>query len=91
MIYQTYWQYIVKITDGRDRTEVLLELLNEYNIPTANAYQPLCHQQEIYSGFLSEHGFKKSEDFITKIFSLPMYVELEDEQVNYICDCIEKL
>lgn len=90
-IFQSWWQYIVKITDGRDRTEVLLELLNEYNIPTANAYQPLCHQQQIYSGFLSEHGFEKSEDFITKIFSLPMYVELEDEQVNYICDCIEKL
>jgi len=90
-IYQTWWQYIVKIIDGRDRTEVLLQLLNGYNIPTANAYQPLCHQQEIYSGFLSGHGFKKSEDFITKIFSLPMYVELEDEQVNYICDCIEKL
>ena len=90
-IYQTWWQYIVKIIDGRDRTEVLLQLLNGYNIPTANAYQPLCHQQEIYSGFLSKHGFEKSEDFITKIFSLPMYVELEDEQVNYICDCIEKL
>ena len=90
-ILQSWWQYIVKITDGRDRTEILLKLLNHYNIPTANAYQPLCHQQEIYSGFLSGHGFKKSEDFITKIFSLPMYVELEDEQVNYICDCIEKL
>ena len=46
---------------------------------------------KIYDEFLSKKGFKKSEDFITKIFSLPMYVELEDEQVNYICDCIEKL
>ena len=90
-VYQTWWQYIVKIIDGRDRTEVLLKLLNDCNIPTANAYQPLCHQQKIYDEFLSKKGFKKSEDFITKIFSLPMYVELEDEQVNYICDCIEKL
>ena len=90
-VYQTWWQYIVKIIDGRDRTKVLLKLLNKYDIPTANAYQPLCHQQKIYDEFLSKKGFKKSEDFITKIFSLPMYVELEDEQVNYICDCIEKL
>tara|TARA_R110000851_G_scaffold61718_2_gene142162 strand:+ start:797 stop:1948 length:1152 start_codon:yes stop_codon:yes gene_type:complete len=90
-IYQSWWQYIVKITDGRDRTKILLQLLNDYNIPTANAYQPLCHQQKIYGNFLSRYGFKKSENFITKIFSLPVYVELDDEQVNYICDCIEKL
>ena len=90
-VYQTWWQYIVRIIDGRDRTEVLLKLLNDYNIPTANAYQPLCHQQKIYDKFLSKKGFKNSNSFITKIFSLPMYVELTDEEVNYICDCIHKL
>ena len=91
MIKQTYWQYIVKITDGRDRTETLLRLLDEYEIPTANAYSPLCHEQEIYKGYLSSNGYKNSEEFITKIFSLPMYVEMTDEQVHYICRTIEEL
>ena len=90
-IKQTYWQYIVKITDGRDRTETLLRLLDEYEIPTANAYSPLCHEQEIYKPWLSPKGYKNAEEFITKIFSLPMYVEMTDEQVHYICDSIEKL
>jgi len=90
-IKQTYWQYIVKITDGRDRTETLLRLLDEYQIPTANAYSPLCHEQEIYKDYLSSNGYENSEDFITKIFSLPMYVEMTDEQVNYICRTIEEL
>jgi len=90
-IKQTYWQYIVKITDGRDRTETLLRLLDEYQIPTANAYSPLCHEQEIYKGYLSSNGYKNSEEFITKIFSLPMYVEMTDEQVHYICRTIEEL
>ena len=90
-IKQTYWQYIVKITDGRDRTETLLRLLDEYEIPTANAYSPLCHEQEIYKGYLSSNGYKNSEEFITKIFSLPMYVEMTDEQVHYICRTIEEL
>jgi len=91
MIYQSWWQYIVKITDGRDRTQILLKLLNDFNIPTANAYQPLCHQQKIYEKFLSKNNFDNSEDFIIKIFSLPMYVELKDEQVHYVCDCLGKL
>jgi perosamine synthetase len=91
MIYQSWWQYIVKITDERDRTQILLKLLNDFNIPTANAYQPLCHQQKIYEKFLSKNNFDNSEDFIIKIFSLPMYVELKDEQVHYVCDCLGKL
>ena len=90
-IHQTWWQYIVTITDDRDRTETLLKLLNEFQIPTANAYHPLCHQQEIYKNYLSENGYKNSEDFIQKIFSLPMYVELEENQLNYICECLEKI
>ena len=90
-IKQTYWQYIVKITDDRDRTETLLRLLDEYKIPTANAYSPLCHEQEIYKDYLSPNGYKNSEEFITKIFSLPMYVEMTDEQVHYICRTIEEL
>ena len=91
-IKQTYWQYIVKITDDkRDRTTELLRLLDEYKIPTANAYSPLCHEQEIYKDYLSPNGYKNSEEFITKIFSLPMYVEMTDEQVHYICRTIEQL
>ena len=91
-IKQTYWQYIVKIIDDRrDRTTELLRLLDVHKIPTANAYSPLCHEQEIYKPWLSPKGYKNAEEFITKIFSLPMYVEMTDEQVNYICRTIEEL
>ena len=91
-IKQTYWQYIVKIIDEkRDRTTELLRLLDIYKIPTANAYSPLCHEQKIYRPWLSPKGYKNAEEFITKIFSLPMYVEMTDEQAHYICDSIEEL
>ena len=91
-IKQTYWQYIVKIIDEkRDRTTELLRLLDVYKIPTANAYSPLCHEQKIYRPWLSPKGYKNAEEFITKIFSLPMYVEMTDEQAHYICDSIEEL
>ncbi len=89
--FQSWWQYVVKIVDGRDRTDALLKLLYNFNIPTANAYQPLCHQQDIYDNYLSEKSYKNADDFIDKIFSLPMYVELEDEQIHYICDSLESM
>lgn len=91
LVFQSWWQYVVKIIDGRDRTDALLKLLYNFNIPTANAYQPLCHQQKIYSEYLSEHPYENSDDFINKIFSLPLYVELEDEQIHYICDSLESI
>lgn len=86
-IYQSWWQYIVKIKN-KDRTKLCL-LLSKLGIPTANAYQPLCHQQKIYKKYLSKNGFENAEGFINRIFSLPLYVELKEEEIDYVCDALE--
>ncbi len=83
-VYQSYWQYIVRIRKHWDREEFCKKLLDEHKIPTANAYSPLCHQQKIYKNYLSSFGFKNSEKMIKEIFSLPMYVELSTDNINYI-------
>jgi len=90
-IQQSWWQYIVKINDGRARTTLLKKLLDEYKIPTANAYWPLCHQQSIYKDYLSPHGYKNSEELIMKVFSLPMYYELAITQVYEICEALREM
>jgi dTDP-4-amino-4,6-dideoxygalactose transaminase len=90
-IRQSWWQYIVKINDGRARTTLLKKLLDEYKIPTANAYWPLCHQQSIYKDYLSPHGYKNSEELIMKHFSLPMYYELAISQVWEICEALREM
>ena len=90
-IRQSWWQYIVKINDGRPRTTLLKKLLDKYKIPTANAYWPLCHQQSIYKDYLSPHGYKNSEELIMQIFSLPMYYELKIVQLYEICEALREV
>ena len=91
MVYQSWWQYICHIDTHWDREEFCKKLLDEYDIPTANAYSPLCHQQKIYEKYLSDFGFENAEHMIKNIFSLPMYVELTKDQVEYVCNSIKSL
>jgi len=91
MVYQSWWQYICHIDKHWDREEFCKKLLDEYDIPTANAYSPLCHQQKIYEKYLSDFGFENAERMIKNIFSLPMYVELTKDQIEYVCNSIKSL
>ena len=87
-IQQTWWQYIVKLDDKINRTDFLKSLMDK-GIPTANAYWPACHQQEVFKPYVSEHGCPISDKFLEKHFSLPMYVELQDEDVKDICKSVK--
>ena len=84
---QTWSQYIVKLDDKIDRTDFLKKLMDK-GIPTANAYWPACHQQEVFKSYVSKYGCPVSDKFLEKHFSLPMYVELKDEHVENICKIV---
>lgn len=86
-IKQTWWQYIVKLDESMNRTNFLKSLMDK-GIPTANAYWPACHQQDIFEPYVSKYGCPISDKFLEKHFSLPMYVELTDEDVNDICQIV---
>mgnify|MGYP003111304290 FL=1 len=86
-IEQTWWQYIVKLI-GFNRTSFLTSLM-EKGLPTANAYWPACHQQDIFKPYVSELGCPISDKYLENHFSLPMYVELKDEEVNDICQIVK--
>jgi perosamine synthetase len=90
VVYQSWWQYICTTNfTSTKREEFCKNLLDEHNIPTANAYSPLCHQQKIYKDYLSSFGFEKAESMIENIFSLPMYVELTEDQIEYVCEGVK--
>ena len=87
-IVQTWWQYIVKLDSKIDRTKFLTELMNR-GVPTANAYWPACHQQEVFRSYTSKTNCPISDKFLEQHFSLPMYVELTNEEVKDICNIVK--
>lgn len=87
-ITQTWWQYIVQLNKEIDRTEVLKEILNK-GVPTGNAYWPACHQQTAFEQYISDFSCPMADRLLKQHFSLPMYVELKDEEVEDICNIVK--
>ncbi len=88
LIRQTWWQYIVKLDGKIDRTEFLKKLLDK-GVQTGNAYWPSCNQQEVFKSYVSEFGCPIADEFLERHFSLPMYIELSDDDVVEICNIVK--
>ena len=89
-IRQTRWQYIARLDDKINRTKFLKRLLDK-GVQTGNAYWPACNQQRIFYPYVSNLGCPVADSILEKHFSLPMYVELKDEDVNDICSIIKDI
>ncbi|MDA8404204.1 MAG: DegT/DnrJ/EryC1/StrS family aminotransferase [Desulfobacteraceae bacterium] len=80
-----YHLYVVR---SRERDH-LQRKLKEHGIITSIHYPMPVHYQKAYQilGY-SRGDFPVAERFSSEILSLPLYPELTDEQIAYICHCI---
>ena len=93
-ITMTWWQYIVALPEGTDltlRTKFCQILLEEHKVPTANAYWPACHEQPAFIDYVKGYEYPVADDLLHRHVSLPMYYEMDLEQVDYVCDSIIKV
>ena len=93
-ITMTWWQYIVSLKEGcslSDRIEVCRKLSEEYNVPTANAYWPACHEQPAFEEYVKGYEYPVADDLLLRHFALPMYYEMTLEQVDYVAEAVNKL
>ena len=49
----------------------------------------LNNQQEVFKPYVSELGCPVADEFLERHFSLPMYIELSDENVEEICNIVK--
>lgn len=82
-----YYVYNI-IAKNRDK---LKEFLNENNIGTTIYYPVPLHLQNCFKELgYSKGDFPVSEKVSENILALPMFPELKEDEVNYVCDIIEK-
>ena len=84
-----YNQYCILVADGR-RNE-LKQYLTDNGVG-CNVYYPLClHEQECFRSLGYKKGdFPVSEKTSEEILALPIYPELQTEQLEYVVSTIEK-
>jgi dTDP-4-amino-4,6-dideoxygalactose transaminase len=82
-----YHVYVVR-TSNREQ---LREWLGSKGISTGMHYPVPVHLQEAWRHYSGEtYSLPVTEKIIGEILSLPMYPELTDEEVSYICECIQE-
>ena len=81
-----YHLYVIKT----DRREDLIEALDSYGISTGIQY-PICLPLlPVYRSENSEGRFPNASSNQDMILSLPMYPELQEEQISRVCQSIAK-
>lgn len=83
-----YHLYVIR-SKGRDN---LKQRLEEKGILTSIHYPRPIHYQKAYTGLgYSKGDFPIAEQFTSEILSLPIYPELDNEQINYISHTIHSI
>lgn len=90
-IFNCYWNFYFILDDNFDRQFFRMQML-EYGIQTGDAYSPPCHLQRAFDSYINpEQDFSVTERILQKHVSLPMYVGMTEQDVEYICKKVEDI
>jgi dTDP-4-amino-4,6-dideoxygalactose transaminase len=83
-----YHLYVIRVPKRDD----LMKNLEAKGIATGLHYPVPLHRQQAFAHLGYRQGdFPVTERLADEILSLPMYAELTDEQIRYVCDSIREL
>jgi dTDP-4-amino-4,6-dideoxygalactose transaminase len=83
-----FHQYTLKLNDSVDR-DGMVEFLKEKDIPAMIYYPVPAHKQKMFNDLDTEVRDLTTTDWLTsRVISLPMHTELENEQLEYITGAV---
>ena len=86
-----YFPVLVRTGAKVSRDELASRLSENYNIQIRKYFYPLLSDLKCYK---LEHNSKDTpiaKDISDRVMTLPLYVDLTHDQVDYICDAIEEI
>ena len=89
-IKNSYWNFYFVLNKEFSR-EKFANYLLEKGIQTGDAYTPSCHQQIAFEDYIGDQDFSVTEDILQRHVSLPMYVGMTTEDIDYIINTINSL
>lgn len=80
--------FVVQV-DNRDE---VAKVLKERDVSTGLHYPLPLHQQKAYAHLrIATGALPVTEGCAKRILSLPMFPELTEEQITYVCDCLKEV
>lgn len=73
---------------GINRDEIAERLQNDYNVLVRKYFYPLLSDLNCYKNQCSSKDTPNAQKIANQVLTLPLFVELSIEQVDYICDAV---
>lgn len=86
-----YFPVLVKCTSSVCRDELVARLLNDYQIQTRKYFYPLTSDLACYRTEHSSADTPIAKDVSERVLTLPLYVDLTFEQVEFISNAIRTI
>lgn len=84
-VYQMY-----TVTVDKEIRNKLVENLNSLNVGASVHFDPPVHIQEYYKDFELRTLLENTELLSNSILTLPMYVDISEEEINYVVESLTK-
>jgi dTDP-4-amino-4,6-dideoxygalactose transaminase len=82
----TFHLYVIRLKDR----DAIGAKLNEAGIDTGLHYPTACPFLEVYGDRYQPSDFPVAHSQMSELLSLPMYAELTDEMIEYVCDVLKR-
>ena len=85
-----YYKFPVALPPGCDGRQVAARLRQEFGVETGTVYWPPCHRQPFYEHWAPDL-FPVAEALLPRLLTLPLFVGLEEEDVDHVCKALQEI
>jgi dTDP-4-amino-4,6-dideoxygalactose transaminase len=92
-IRHSYYKYPVLLSPTMDKQELVKKMKSKCDIKLGSAYDPPCHLHPVYRKLFGFHVgmFPTAEATLKRVFCLPMFQQMTNEEVNYVLQSLKRI
>ena len=90
-IRHSYYKYPIFLPKSINKRQIIDKMKNTFGVAMGTIYDPPCHLQPVYQrhfGF-GRGMFPIAEEILGRTCCLPMYQQMNDEEVNYVLQSLK--
>ena len=89
----SYYKYPLILDSKIDKAAFTKHLFEDFGVETGNIFYPPCHMQGVYKklGAFTYADLKVAEQVLARTITLPMHVDLSNDDVDFVLDSVRSI